>query len=159
MKLSINYGLIGFILLNILLITLLTWIAYTYHNYTLKKNNKETKTFIEFINNGSNITFKSIFIGLSFGLIFGFMDNLGLWIGIDKLEKFMPGGSKTKAALGNTYSDFLGATLGTSISIILNDYFSVDDDMNTPIWVNTIGIILGCLIGLITGRLIIGDNK
>ena len=54
-------------------------------------------------------------------MVFGFMDNFGIWMGIDVLEKYMPGGVKMKAALGNTYSDMLGAIVGTSISIVAKD--------------------------------------
>ena len=86
------------------------------------------------------------------------MDNFGLWLGIDKLEKIMPGGTRTKAALGSTYSDMIGATIGTSFSIMINDYFQIPDDAPQPIWINTIGIIIGCFIGLFAGRAILGDD-
>ena len=58
-----------------------------------------------------------------------------------------------KAALGNTYSDMLGAIVGTSISIVAKDAVDYDND-DEPIWVSTFGIFLGCLLGIIFGRLI-----
>ena len=112
---------------------------------------------MEFINNGKLPSLKNILIGLLFGVVFGFLDNFGLWIGINKLEKYLPGGLLTKAALGNTYSDFLGATIGTSISIIAKDSVNYDND-NEPIWINSIGIFIGCILGLFLGRLITNTN-
>jgi hypothetical protein len=153
-----NTHILNFILINIIVIGGFIYIAFIYHNKTALKNKEKKRTFIEFINSGQKLTMKSVLIGLSFGIVFGFMDNFGLWLGIDRLEKYMPGGVKTKAALGNTYSDFLGSTLGTSVSIMLNDYFDNEENTDQPIWLNTIGIVLGCFIGLFAGRLIIGGN-
>lgn len=150
--------LILFIILNIVFVCGLIWIAFVYHNHSIIKDKKTPKTFLEFMNKGKDLSFKTILIGLTFGVVFGFMDNFGLWLGIDRLEKFMPGGVRTKAALGNTYSDFLGATIGTSISIMLNDYLDIPEDADQPIWLNTIGIIIGCFIGLFAGRLFIGGK-
>lgn len=153
-----NIEILYFILINIILIGGIIYVAYMYHNKTALQNKQKKKTFIEFINKGQSLSIKGVLIGLSFGIVFGFMDNFGLWLGIDKLEKYMPGGVKTKAALGNTYSDFLGATMGTSVSIMLNDYLGNPEDADQPIWLNTIGIIIGCFIGLFAGRLIIGGK-
>lgn len=147
-----------FIILNILIIGGLIYIGFVYRNMIKIKNKQKPKTFIEFLNSGQTITLKSIVVGLTFGIVFGFMDNFGLWVGIDQLEKYMPGGIKTKAALGNTYSDFLGATIGTSISMILGDYLGIPEDVEQPIWINTIGIIIGCILGLFAGRLIVGGR-
>lgn len=158
MIILMNIEILYFILINIIVIGGIIYIAYMYHNKTALQNKRKKKTFIEFINKGQTLSIQSVLIGLSFGVVFGFMDNFGLWLGIDKLEKYMPGGVKTKAALGNTYSDFLGATMGTSVSIMLNDYLENDEDADQPIWLNTIGIIIGCFIGLFAGRLIIGGK-
>lgn len=147
-----------FIIINIIIIGGIIYAAFMYHNKTAIRNKQKKKTFTEFINNGQTLTIKGVLIGLSFGVIFGFMDNFGLWLGIDRLEQYMPGGVKTKAALGNTYSDLLGATMGTSISIMLNDYFGIVEDADQPIWLNTIGIVLGCFVGLFAGRIIIGGK-
>lgn len=87
-------------------------------------------------------------IGLIFGMVFGFIDNLGLWLGVDTLQKYMPGGLLTKAALGNTYSDFLGVIVGTSVSTIAKESLDYDDDKE-PIWLNMVGIVIGCLVGMV----------
>jgi hypothetical protein len=147
-------GLLKFILINILTIGFLTCIAYYVRQRKLKKKQKQQQSLIEFINNGTTIDIKSTLIGLVFGIVFGFIDNFGLWFGIANLEKYMPGGIKMKAALGNTYSDGIGAIIGTLIAIIVKDSFHIDEetnDDNEPLWVNPIGIMLGCLIGIFIG--------
>ena len=150
---SNHKALINFIIVNIVILVSSLYIAFTYHNKILRKNKKKTQTLVEFVNRGQLPSLKNIFVGLVFGMVFGFMDNFGIWMGIDVLEKYMPGGVKMKAALGNTYSDMLGAIVGTSISIVAKDAVDYDND-DEPIWVSTFGIFLGCLLGIIFGRLI-----
>lgn len=41
---------------------------------------------------------------------------------------------------------------------MLNDYLDIPEDADQPIWLNTIGIIIGCFIGLFAGRLFIGGK-
>ena len=55
---------------------------------------------------------------------------------------------------GNTFSDFLGSFLGTFAGVIIKNITGVTD---TPIWSDTIGIVIGCLLGIyipsaITGK-------
>ena len=151
-----------FILINIVLIVGMMLIAYNVNIlYTSDKNikklygvSKKEVTLTMYLNKGSLPSMKNIIIGLVFGIIFGFMDNFGLWIGIGAFQKYIPGGIKTKAAWGNTYSDLLGATLGTFVASIIMDisnYTNADaDDM--PIYVNTLGIFIGCMLGMIAGK-------
>lgn len=146
-------GLLKFILINVLTIGGLICVAYYVRQ---REPKKKQQSLIEFINNGTTINIKSTLIGLVFGIVFGFIDNFGLWFGIEHLEKYMPGGLKMKAALGNTYSDGIGAIIGTLIALIVKDLFQLDDDSNNekePLWVNPIGIILGCLIGIFIGSI------
>ena len=150
-----DIALLKFILLNILVMGTLLYITYLVHQRKIKKKNK-SQSFMEFVNNGSSINVKSTLIGLVFGIVFGFIDNFGLWIGITHLEKYMPGGTKMKAALGNTYSDGIGAITGTLIAIIVKDLFNINDEDGMedkePIWINPIGIIIGCLFGIFIGK-------
>ena len=90
---------------------------------------------------------------MSFGLVFGFIDNAGLWIGLEKFEKYISGSILEKAGWGNTFSDALGASLGTAVLIILKSIFTVEE---APIWVDTIGIILGCILGIYIPKHITG---
>lgn len=146
-----------FILLNIFLICFFIILAYVVKNVLRKRKNQKPQTFIEFLNVGKKLTVKNVSIGLIFGIVFGFLDNFGLWMGISVLENYMPGGVKTKSALGNTYSDFIGATIGSAISILAVEIFDYDND-DTPLWVNTVGILIGCILGMIAGRLITGKK-
>ena len=144
--------LIKFIIINLFIIFSLLYISYMVSLDTLKKNNKKEITLLNYINRGEIPGSKNLLIGLIFGLIFGFIDNFGLWLGIDILYKYLPGGTLTKAALGNTYSDVFGATAGTFIAEMAKNYFNYDDD-NQPIWLNSVGIFFGCILGLLAGRL------
>ena len=148
---------IYFLLLSLMLILITGLFAFIIHNKVQKKKKKKKKTFLEFINRGEIPEFKQLLIGASFGIVFGFIDNAGLWFGMNALDKYLPGGPLTKAALGNTFSDFLGATFGTFISIILFDLLDYDDN-DQPIWTNAIGIVIGCIIGLYIPRLITGKS-
>tara|TARA_B100001093_G_scaffold503105_1_gene557009 strand:+ start:555 stop:1013 length:459 start_codon:yes stop_codon:yes gene_type:complete len=146
-----------FIIINLIVFFSLLYISYIHHVYTLKKKGKKKVTLSHYLNRGKIPSFKNIVIGLTFGLIFGFLDNLGLWMGIDVFYKYIPGGTLTKAGWGNTYSDLLGATVGTFIAEIAKDYFDYDDN-NQPIWLNSLGIFLGCVLGMTVGKLLTKRN-
>ena len=90
---------------------------------------------------------ETIFFGMVFGVIFGFLDNFFLFMGIDSLGFLMPDDVLVKAGLGNTFSDVIGAIIGTFISTIGKQLVDYDDD-TTPMWANTIGIFIGYLLGL-----------
>ena len=148
-------NLIILLLGTVIMISLSIGVAFhVVNSKRVKKGDKEL-TFMEFVNNDSKVTLKQIIVGMSFGMIFGFIDNFGLWYGMDYLDPYLPGGNLTKAGYGNTYSDFIGSTMGTSISIILNTLYPVDE---APIWVNSLGIILGCLLGLYIPRYLSGRS-
>lgn len=147
-----------FAIINIVIIVGLIYISYVYHISKTRNAERKNITFLNFINGGQYLTLKNILVGLSFGFVFGFIDNFGLWVGIEKLEQYMPGGVKTKAALGNIYSDLIGATVGTSISVMLYDYLEIEKEVEHPLWLNTIGIVIGGIVGLIAGRFIVGGR-
>lgn len=65
----------------------------------------------------------------------------------------MPGDLKMKAALGNTYSDLLGATVGTFISTIFQDIFNYRVEREA-MWINSVGIIIGCILGIRVGKML-----
>lgn len=155
MNFSKHRNLIILLVGTILLIGLSTFLAFKVVNSKRLEKGEKEYSFKQFINNDTEITFKQIIIGMSFGLIFGFIDNFGLWYGMDYLDPYLPEGNLTKAGYGNTYSDFIGSTLGTSISIILNTLYPVSE---APVWVNSMGITLGCLLGLYVPRYLSGRN-
>ena len=144
-----------FIIFNIILISSFFFIAYQVRLYSAKKQNIKKPSFLTWINQGTT-TFKGVFVSLIFGIVFGFLDNYFLWVGIDKMNKFLPGGTLTKSALGNTYSDFIGATIGTAIASMGHDLFNVDN--TPPIWVNAIGMVIGCLLGMWIGKITTGKS-
>ena len=144
--------LLKFILSNIFIICIFLFSAFFVRNRRLRENKKKEQTLLEFFNNGHSGNIKSIVVGLTFGIVFGFIDNFGLWVGISELESYMPGGVKIQAALGNTYSDGIGALLGTFISIIAKDLYDSEDPENDPLWVSPIGIMIGCVMGIIVGK-------
>ena len=152
-----NSKIIYFVLINICIFAFFLLIAFKYKNFKLTENKKSKISFIEFLNNGKLPPVKDLGVGLVFGIVFGLLDNIGLWMGIDTLNQYLPGGILTKSALGNTYSDLVGSIVGTSISIIAKDAINFDND-DMPIWVNTIGIFIGCLLGLFIGKAITNKN-
>ena len=138
-----------------LLISISFFAAFRVKEYYLKKDGDSPIHFIDWINQGE-ITLKGISVSLLFGIVFGFLDNLFLWIGIHNMMKFIPGGTLTKGAWGNTYSDFIGATVGASIASIGKSMMDVDD--NPPIWINAVAMPIGCILGMFVGKSITGKS-
>ena len=134
--------LLRFILFNIILIIVSFYIAYIIHKKTVKNKNN---TFLDWFNQGK-VTIKGLFVSLIFGMVFGFMDNFFLWMGVDKMMAFIPGGTLTKGAWGNTYSDFIGATVGAAIASIGQNL--LNSDPSPPIWIIAIAMPLGCILGM-----------
>lgn len=132
-------------------------IAYQLKLYHLRKEKKPKITVLEFLNNGKLPDWPDILAGLSFGVVFGFLDVFLIFYGIDYLNVLMPGGLLTKAGLGNIYSDFMGATMGTFISYILKDFTDFLDEKE-PIWIKTVGLLIGCILGLVAARLLTGKK-
>jgi uncharacterized protein YacL len=107
--------------------------------------NKE-KGIMKFLGfQGKVFNTKSILVGLVSGVIFGFIDNAGLYYGMDSLDPILPGDNLEKAGWGNTFSDFLGVFLGTFISVYIKNVSGID---NTPLFTDVIGILIGCVLGI-----------
>ena len=97
----------------------------------------------------------AIFTGMIANIVFGIIDNGGLFFGMRALDPFMPKGELTRAGLGNTFSDTLGAFLGTFTGVAIRNWTKVED---TPLWADALGITIGCLIGLYVPRYITGKR-
>lgn len=129
-----------------------------------EKEGREPKSFNEVLGLTreiwtTNEGWKRIGVGMLSNFIFGFIDNAGLFFGMDALDPYFPAekwGTKTQAGIGNTYSDALGSFLGTFIGGSIQNYYGITD---TPLIAESIGIILGCIAGVIVPRLIVGDKK
>ena len=150
---SENFNFMISILFTILLILSTFFISYLVVNYKRRSDGKKKLTLLEFLNNEQKIELKNVLVGMSFGMVFGFIDNAGLWFGLQSFQNYIPGGLLTKAGWGNAYSDGLGASVGTSIAVILRTIYPIQQ---SPIWVDTVGIIIGCIIGIYIPRFITG---
>jgi hypothetical protein len=53
-----------------------------------------------------------------------------------------------KSTIGNTYSDGLGALIGSGLSVLAKDKFDYDNE-EEPVWVNFIGVVGGCFLGVL----------
>tara|TARA_B100001094_G_scaffold331530_1_gene400193 strand:+ start:196 stop:693 length:498 start_codon:yes stop_codon:yes gene_type:complete len=128
-------------------------------NKKLSENEKLPLTFKQFMN-GSDNSKMAIIVGMASGVIFGFIDNFGLFTGmsiLDPILKKLPGASDPNvfAGYGNTFSDAVGAFLGTFGGRIISDKLNKDE---YPIWTEAVGIIIGCLIGIVAGKFASGKK-
>ena len=115
-----------------------------------EKAKNEHENIFEFINEfkGPILSYdflKTGLVGLIYGFVFGLIDNIGLWFGMDALDPIIAGGVLTKAGLGNTYSNTLGAILATFSGKIMSNLIGIKD---TPLWANALGTSVGCLTGV-----------
>ena len=97
----------------------------------------------------------AIITGMFANIIFGIIDNGGLFFGMSALDPFLPEGELTRAGLGNTFSDGLGAFLGTFSGVIIKSITKIED---TPLWSDAVGIVIGCLIGLYVPKYLTGKQ-
>ena len=135
-------------------ISVIVVIGSLYIAYIFSKDDPDIKdyTFIDFLNDGKNVpTVKDIVVGLAFGTALGFIDTLGIWIGVEQIGEYIVGRPKIKAALGGVYSNILGLSIGTAASIIMNDKIKTKNDQR-PIYLSVIGSVIGAIFGIIVGR-------
>jgi len=131
--------------------------------YMARKRNDPSLTVQNFL--GLNLKYLNtergltiMLVGMVSGIIFGIIDNVGLWFGMSALDPYftkvmgIPKGSNEAAGYGNLFSDGLGAFLGTFIGIIVSEYTQVDQD-EAPIWVDAVGVVIGCYLGIQIGKL------
>lgn len=90
---------------------------------------------------------KNFTVGASFMIVFGIIDNVGLFIGMEVVEdKLMTLGydSQIAAGIGNTFSDALGALMGGIVAVSLHKLLKIKGEGTIP--QQFIGVIIGCLI-------------
>ena len=106
----------------------------------------------------------TVMVGILLGFVFGFLDNFGLFYGMDKLDplfyKFASVTMLSHASnpeslhkladgmmngLGNTFSDLLGILIGTAVLLSANASFNVSAGEFWPI--DFVAITLGCFVG------------
>ena len=138
-----------------LLITIALIIMYFSEQYRAKKEGDDAKTLPELLGFSGGYSIKQIFVGMVSNFIFGFIDNAGLFFGMDALDPFISGGELTKAGMGNTFSDALGSFLGTFIGTSIQNYTLVTD---WPLYSEVIGIVIGCLFGVFIPKALTGKS-
>ena len=131
---------------SILIIVVVGAICYMYLKNHYKDNENKEFTLTEFIN-GTDGTppMKNILVGMVFGTVFGFIDNAGMFFGMDALEPFLPREGFIAAGIGNTYSSVLGAFLASFLSNVIKISTGVN---SAPVWSDAAGIIVGAILGI-----------
>ena len=121
----------------------------------------------------ATMNMKNLYAGLMLGLVFGFLDNLGLFVGMDHLEdwhdlfaKKLVGGltyrrvqtdttfeerkkkmiKDMQAGLGNTFSDVVGVVIGSCVLEASKSGLGVD----ASFWpLDIVSMAVGCLMGVV----------
>tara|TARA_B100000795_G_scaffold258152_1_gene232012 strand:+ start:1602 stop:2075 length:474 start_codon:yes stop_codon:yes gene_type:complete len=131
---------------SLIIILLVGAICYNYlKKHFQEKENKEF-TISEFINGTTGTPpMKNILVGMVFGIVFGFIDNAGMFFGMDALEPFLPTEGFVAAGIGNTYSSVLGAFLASFLSNVIKINTGVE---KVPVWSDAAGIVVGAVLGI-----------
>ena len=90
---------------------------------------------------------KSFTVGAAGPMVFGFIDNAGMFVGMGAVEESlmeMGFDSMIAAGVGNTFSDALGAASGGAVAIALWKYFKIKG--KSSITQQFLGVMVGCLI-------------
>ena len=141
--------LVQFTLISLVIVIGSLYIAYL---FTINEPDKRDYTFIDFLNDGKDVpTYKDFIVGLAFGTALGFVDTLGIWIGVEQVGEYIVGKPRIKAALGGVYSNILGLSIGTAASVIMNNMIKTKNDQR-PIYLSIIGSVIGAIFGIIAGR-------
>lgn len=122
--------------------------------YLAKKRN-QWKSFIWFMNGDQRFTFKALILGMISSIVFGFVDNSGLWFGMDALNPYLPEGDLTKAGYGNGFSNIMGTVIGSIVGKIIFIMYKFDKG---PLYAEVVGITIGCLLGIYIPRAITGKE-
>lgn len=126
--------------------------------YRAKKEGRKPQSPLEILGFSSKFTWKHIMVGMASNIIFGMIDNGGLFFGMDALDPILPtkpGEDLLKAGYGNTFSDMLGSFLGTFVGNTISNVSQIDQG---PLWAEVIGIVIGCLLGMFIPSMITGKR-
>ena len=137
------------IVICVILIVFFGGMSYVMHKKRMKKKGKKTSLKKYLLGDTSNMKNfgKRFVVGMGSGLVFGFIDNAGLFMGMDSLEPFIERLSPDKnvqAGIGNTFSDALGAFLAVFIGRMISMGTNIDE---TPMIGEAVGIVVGCILG------------
>jgi len=119
----------------------------------------------------ANMAAIPILSGMASGLVFGFIDNAGLFFGMDMLDELLPkalpksiGGTGMPdelvfAGMGNTFSDLIGAFLGTFAGRMVQISPSIEYEGGYPPIAEAFGVFFGCILGVLIPSMIVGDKQ
>ena len=128
-------------------------VCYMYLKKHYKEKENREYTVFEFINGTKgSLPMKNVLVGMVFGIVFGFIDNAGMFFGMDALEPFLPSEGFVAAGIGNTYSSILGAFLAAFLSNVIKIGTGVD---SVPVWSDAAGITVGAMLGIYLPPIII----
>ena len=135
-------------------ITLVASLIVAYHLQRSTMSGEGTYTFLDFLNDGKTVpSLEDATVGLVFGVVFGAMDTMGTWLGMQNISEVIPKGSpELKAAISGVYSNIMGLTMGTVVTLIVRLKVGTRDEQK-PIWLNILGLILGSTIGVFISQL------
>ena len=138
---------------SILIVIIFGVVCYMFLKNHYKKEENREYTIKEFIN-GTNdeLPLKNVLVGMVFGIVFGFIDNAGMFFGMDALEPFLPTEGFVAAGIGNTYSSILGAFLAAFLSNVIKIGTGVE---YVPVWSDAAGITVGAILGIYVPPIII----
>jgi len=105
------------------------------------------------------LTTAMIGVSMVFGIIFGFIDNAGLFFGMEALDPYVSKVSKdpkVAAGIGNTFSDVIGAFAGSFAGSIVTSMAKaqIGDCFEGPMWAEAVGIFFGCGLGIVIPKMI-----
>jgi hypothetical protein len=132
-----------FIILSCCLIGVVSYMAFYFKNKTRNRDNKTPWTFIEFLNNGKEIGVRTVSVGITYGIILGVIDVLGIWYVLKYLSIFMPKGRLLDAGIGEIYSSVMAVIIGTFISHAVKTIFPPNQPI--PLWTDALGVLIGCI--------------
>ena len=116
----------------------------------------EWVSFSWFINGDKPFSMRVLLLSMVSAMVFGFIDNAGLFFGMSALDPYLPGGELEKAGWGNTFSDGVGAFMGAFIAKIIGLVSGFDGQ--GPIYGDFLGVIFGCILGIYIPKAITGKK-
>lgn len=119
------------------------------------KHKKQWKSFLWFINGEQKFTFKVFILSMIAAMVFGFVDNSGLWFGMDALEYYIPGGPLTQAGWSNGFSNVMGKIIEVILAKLIYVLFMVK---HGPMYAEVLGVVIGCILGIYIPRAITGRD-
>lgn len=139
----------------LLLVTAGIIAAAFYMTALLAKSHGKWKNAVWFLNGEQKFTLRALLLSMASGVVFGLVDNGGLFFGMDALEPFLPEGELTRAGWGSTYSNAVAAFLGAFAAKAIHLTFGFSGG---PIYGDAVGLVIGCIIGIYVCRALTGRS-